>query len=201
MPSRRRFLGAAGLLAVAGCLSAPSAPSDRTTGEPADAGPTTERGTTAEPVRGDAPEVSVERTVDEDDYRYVAANDTVRYPAAKSGDTVVQYGYEPFADWARVEGASAAADRVSSLLAERLPDAETLSVMTSTRGEQDGLRLTVALTTHLDRDGDVLSEPSVRRSEVVRAAPHSATATVHFAGRTHTETYPVCVAERTIQNE
>lgn len=215
MPSRRRFLGAAGLFAVAGCLSAPSTGGDptATTGkssteresttadETTEPAPTTERGTTPEPVRGDAAEATVERTVEDDDYQYVESNDTVRYPALMSGDTVVEYAYEPFEDWGRVEGASVAAEHVRSLLEKRVPDAETLTVAMSNRGEQDGLRLSVSLTTHLDRDGEVLSEPSVSRSEVVESTPRSATATVYFAGRTHTETYPVYVREATIQNE
>lgn len=159
---------------------------------------TRERGTTDGPVRGGASRASVDREVTDDDFAYVEENDTVRYPAARAGETVVEYGYEPFDDWGDVEGASTAAGHVRSLLTDRLPSADSLSVAVSYR--DDGLRLSVFLTTHLARDGDVISEPSVSRPEVVAATPHSVTATVRFAGRTHTETYPVYVQERTKQN-
>ncbi|MCD2199724.1 hypothetical protein LPA44_07420 [Halobacterium sp. KA-4] len=198
MPSRRRLLGlvAAGTLPFAGCLSAPS-DADRTTTEPSTPSTTTER----EPVRGGAAEASVERTITDEEYQYVESNDTVRYPATMAGDEVVEYDYEPFEEWGHIQGASVAAEYLRSLLDQRLPEAETLSVPVSSRGEQDGLRLVAALTTHLARDGDVLSEPSVSRYEVIRATPHTVDATIHFAGRTYTDRYPVYVEERTIQNE
>ncbi|MCG1003487.1 MULTISPECIES: hypothetical protein [Halobacterium] len=198
MPSRRRVLGlvAAGTLPVAGCLSAPD-DADPTATEP----PTTSSPTEREPVRGGAAEATVERTVTDDDYRYVESNDTVRYPATMAGEEVVDYAYEPFEEWGHVEGASVAAEYVRSLLDERLSGDETPTVGVSTRGEQDGLRITVALTTHLSRDGEVLWEPAASRPEAVRATPHTVDATIHFAGRTHEDRYPVYVTERTIQNE
>jgi len=199
MPSRRRLLGlvAAGTLPFAGCLSAPSDADPTTTDSSTTSATTTERG----PVRGGAAEATVERTITDDDYQYVESNDTVRYPATMAGEQVIDYGYEPFEEWGHVEGASVAAEYVRSLLDERLPEAETLSVPVSSRGEQEGLRLVATLTTHLDRDGDVISEPAVSRYEAVRATPHSVDATIHFADRTHEDRYPVYVDERTIQNE
>ncbi|WP_353634074.1 hypothetical protein ABSL23_13245 [Halobacterium sp. NMX12-1] len=199
MPSRRRLLGlvAAGTLPFAGCLAAPSDADTTTTDSSTTSATTTERG----PVRGGAAEATVERTITDDDYQYVESNDTVRYPATMAGEEVIDYDYEPFEEWGHVEGASVAADYLHGLLDERLPEAETLSVSVSSRGEQEGVRLVATLTTHLARDGDVISEPAVSRHEAVRATPHSVAATIHFADRTHEDRYPVYVDERTIQNE
>lgn len=197
MPSRRRFLGfvAGGTLPVAGCLSTPNDASE-TTIEQSTASTTTER----EPVRGGAAEVSVERTITDEEYQYVESNDTVRYPATMAGDEVAEYDYLPFDEWGHFEGASVAAEYVRPLLDERLPDAEAVNVAVSTRGDQEGNQLRVSLRTHLARDGDVISEPSVSRSEVVEATPHTVDAMIHFAERTYTDTYPVYVEERTVQN-
>lgn len=199
MPSRRRLIGlvAAGTLPFAGCLAAPS-DADPTATEPeTTSATTTERG----PVRGGAAEATVERTITDDDYRYVESNDTVRYPATMAGEEVIDYGYEPFEQWGHVEGASVAAEYVRSLLDERLPGDETPTVGIDSRGEQDGFRIVVSLTTHLSRDGEVLWEPAASRHEAVRATPHTVAATIHFADRTHEDRYPVYVDERTIQNE
>lgn len=212
MPSRRRVLAlaATGTALTAGCLSpttsepdAATPSNDRTdaTTASADDEPTTGGDPATGPVRGGAAQASAEREVVDEDYEYVEGNDTVRYPATMSGDSVVDYGYEPFEEWAHVEGASVAADRVHSLLAERLSSTSSLSVAVGRRDDGDGLRLAVSLTTHLDRDGDVISEPSVSRAAAVRATPHTVSATVHFAGRTHTDTYPVYVRRMTIQNQ
>ncbi|MGB9965329.1 hypothetical protein [Halobacterium hubeiense] len=201
MPSRRRVLGlvAAGTLPVAGCLAAPSDPAVTTTD--ASATDTTTTATEREPVRGGAAEATVERTVTDADYRYVESNDTVRYPSTMAGEEVVEYDYEPFEEWGHVEGASVAAEYVRSLLDERLSGEETPTVGISTRGEQDGFRIVVSLTTRLSRDGEVLSEPAASRHEVTRATPHTVDATVQVAGRAHEDSYPVYVTERTVQNE
>ncbi|MFB6270385.1 MAG: hypothetical protein ABEH83_10600, partial [Halobacterium sp.] len=143
----------------------------------------------------------VERTVVNEEYEYVESNDTVRFPAARSGGTVVQYEYEPFDEWAAVEGASVAATRVRARLSGRVGASDAISVAIGSPEDSDRLRVTVMLYTHLDREGDVISEPSVSRSAVAAAAPRSVTVTLHFADRTHTDTYPVYVGTAIMQNE
>jgi hypothetical protein len=207
MPSRRRVLefAATGTALAAGCLTtSDDAPTT------SDAAPTTsdaatptgsERDSPDGPERGDAEAVSVDRTVVDESYEYVESNETVRYPAVNSGGTVVEYGYEPFEEWAYVEGASTAARRVGSLLADRLPSTDGLPVGMGQRDESTEIRVAVSLRTHLDRDGDVISEPAVSLPEVVAETPQSITATLHFAGRTETNTYPVYVREAILRNQ
>lgn len=143
--------------------------------------------------------MTVEKTISDPDYEYVASNDTVRYPAAMSGDTVVRYGYEPFDDWAYTEGAFVAGSAVGARVRERVEASAGLSVGVSS-GEGDALVPHVTLQTHLDREGTVLSKPEVAFSAVVDATPKRVTTTVSFAGKSRTNEYAPQVVQRTIQN-
>ncbi|NHN43051.1 hypothetical protein G9C85_15650 [Halorubellus sp. JP-L1] len=202
MPSRRAVLRATGAvtaasaaMASAGCLSGPlgSTPVEPTT--------TTAASDTTEPsgpVRGEADEIAVEETIAAEKYEYVASNDTVRYPAAKSGGEVVEYGHQPFEEWTEVEGASVAARDVLSRLERALSSSDGVGAGIR-RFDGGEFGVSVDVETVLDRDGEVVSEPAVEFPAVVDATPRGARATVHFAGRTGTHEYPVYVSAVTLR--
>lgn len=220
--SRRRLLaGAGGLVAaLAGCLSsAPGGPGggasespDETTStrtattETATTETTTEE--TPQTTAADYPEtVEVTTTVDRDGLKYVESNDTVRYVAYlrtdRSGETPTRepiYEHISFDEWAETECASAAAKRVNEVMAQRLGgDADGISAGITA---EDGERVVfVAHQTLLNRDGEVISEPSVSYERVERVAPERVEVTLSFAGRTRECTVAVTTREETIQQQ
>jgi len=229
MPSRRRFLGslALGGGALAGCVN--RAPTDAESADGNAATTATDPATTAGssptatvdpttdalaaaseddsgPLRPDGDPISVERTITDPDLDYLPEEDAVRYPAyyrrtgrGPDGQPTRTTVYEttPFADWAATETASVAADEVSAVADERLAGDPTLSVgITNREGE---MAVTAELTTTLNRDGTVVSEPSTDFERVVAAVPRSVDTTIHFEGETATRTVPVWVGEMTIQ--
>jgi hypothetical protein len=229
MPSRRRFLGslALGGVALAGCVN--RAPTDAESADRNAATTATDPATTAGssptatvdpttdalaaaseddsgPLRPDGDPISVERTITDPELDYLPEEDAVRYPAyyrrtgrGPDGQPTRTTVYEttPFADWAATETASVAADEVSAVADERLAGDPTLSVgITNREGE---MAVTAELTTTLNRDGTVVSEPSTDFERVVAAVPRSVDTTIHFEGETATRTVPVWVGEMTIQ--
>jgi hypothetical protein len=194
---------------LASTTTAPTAPSSTTTADPAEGLLTegaertaTDRG----PLRPDGDPVSAERTITDPDLDYLPEQDAVRYPAyykttgrGPEGQPTRTTLYEttPFADWAATETASVAADRVSAVADERIDGDPTLSVgITKHEGE---MAVTAQLTTTLDREGTVVSEPSVDFERAVAAVPRSVDTTIHFEGQTAERTVPVWVSEMTIQ--
>lgn len=197
--SRRRLLSACGLLGAsfAGCLGrAPRSPTDD--------------GPTREPVRGAADPVTVERTVDDEELEYLEATDEVRYVAAyrhTNHDEVENaskperepvYETTPFERWGETECAHAAALEVGDIIENAFDGGANTSPGVTTR---DGKKVVEAdYHTHLDRDGDVISKPSVEFERVVEVTPRSVTATVSLEGHEHADTVPVFVRRATIQN-
>lgn len=227
MPSRRRFLGALALGgALAGCVN--RAPSDEatdtgvdtrtypeqvTTSTPTDsptATPTDALAAASEddrgPLRPEGEPVSVERTITDPDLEYLPDQDAVRYPAyykrtgrGPDGQPTRTTLYEttPFADWAATETASVAAEEVDAIADERIAGDPTLSVgITNRDGE---VAVTAQLTTVLNREGTVVSEPGTDFERVVAAVPRSVDTTIHFEGQTAGRTVPVWVGEMTVQ--
>jgi hypothetical protein len=231
MPSRRRFLGAlafGGLLA--GCVNrAPTDGAADPGGDPATApeptpasSPTdapTETATPTDalaaaseddrgPLRPEGESVAVERTISDPDLDYLPEQDAVRYPAyykrtgrGPDGQPTRTTLYEttPFEDWAATETASVAADEVSAVADERIDGEPTLSVGITKREER--MAVTAELTTTLNREGTVVSEPSTDFERVVAAVPRSVDTTIHFEGQTAERTVPVWVGEMTMQYE
>jgi len=198
MLSRRQFLGATATtaaVATAGCLGSFDAGGD---GPTTDETPTTNATTTAalspgEQTRGEAKPVSTTETITADRYEYVEANDTVRYPATRSGGEVSSYGYSAFGRWAKVEGASAAGPAILGRLDSRLESMASISAGFGSREESDQLSVYVAHVTLQDRSGSVIDEPEVPIGRVVAETPRSVEVTIEFAGNSGTHSYPVFV--------
>jgi len=206
MPSRRQFLGATAtgaVVATAGCLGSFETGDD---GPTTDESPTTSATTSAalspgEQIQGEAESISTTETVTDDQYEYVEANDTVRYPATMSGGEVASYGYSTFEEWTEVEGASAGSLAVLDRLESRLESTASISAGIGTPDVADGLAVTVSYETLKNREGEVIEEPDVPVRRVVAETPHSFEATVEFAGRSETHSYPVFVWKTVLQQE
>ncbi|WP_232688745.1 hypothetical protein [Halobacterium zhouii] len=217
MSSRRQFLRNAavalgGSVATAGCTNVPASSGDpdetlpSTSSTPETSSETmtatsTDSTTTARDrrriVRGEADPITVEETITDSKYVYVESNDTVRYSAISSGDGVLEYGYESFDDWARGEGAGIATHAVYDHVDERV-DGRYGGGYGS--GPDGSAVITLRVTTRVDSDGNVVSEPEVSFAELVAVAPRSVTSTIHFAGHTATPTHEVWVRHVVRQN-
>lgn len=187
--------------------TATDAPADEAAGE----GETSERHPdTSEPVRGGAESITVDRTVTDDDQEYLEDEHAVEYVAAcrHTNQTEIERGepperepvYEttPFEDWATTECASAGADAVGSRIRARIEADPGLGVGITTRDED--LAISVSQTTLLDRDGEVVSEPSVPFERIVAVTPRTVDATVRLAGQEYSKAVSVWVEKQTARN-
>lgn len=226
--TRRHVLAglALGGTALAGCLSRPPGSRDATddetdspdsppqsTGSPTHGtdSPTTETDesdadTSRGPVRPDGDPVTAERTVTDSDLDYLPDEHAVKYPAyyertgrGPDGEPTRTAIYEttPFEDWAVTECASVGAQKISRVVDSRVDGDPHLSVGISTR--DDRLILGADQTTTKNREGEVVSAPTVEFDRVVAVTPRAVTATVHLEDQTHTATIPVWVGETTIR--
>ncbi|WP_135824408.1 hypothetical protein [Halorussus ruber] len=207
--SRRRLLAAsAGLVAsVSGCLSSlgDGGLEGVDSSDDVSEAETTESRTPTTTSREYADTVEVTTTIRRDDLEYVESNDTVRYVAGwqtnHSGETPTRqpvYSTVPFERWVETECASAAAERVGEVLAERLDgnDDGIATGVTTETGEKTAL---VEHQTRLDPEGDLISKPSVSYRRVKRVAPETVVVELTFAGRTRTCGVPVTTREATIR--
>jgi hypothetical protein len=208
--SRRHLLVAsAGLVAsFSGCLSSVGDDTQSDTPESA-RGESNEsvasRPTTTDRTHPDT--VRASATIRRDDLEYVASNDTVRYVAAwrtnRSGETPTRkpiYETIPFEEWAETECASAAARRVGEAIDERLGGPHD-GVTTGVTTEESERTVLVEHQTLVDRDGEVVSEPSVSYRRVRRVAPERAIVEVTFAGQTRECEVPVTTRQATIRQQ
>ena len=196
MPSRRHYLGfaaSAAAVATAGCVSALGSDEEPTNSADTSTLAANER------TRGEADSITVERTITDSSYEYVSENDTVRYPAERSGGDVAEYGHKPFDDWAYIEAASVASRVVWQQLESRLESMAFLRVGKHA-SEESTVDIGVVHRTEVDDSGTVINEPDVPVSRVVEAAPRSVTVTVEFAGKTATNEYSVFVLNEVVES-
>ena len=222
--SRRRLLSALALSApFGGCLArAPRADRGTETTESTVGTPTTTEPTRTETTMNDPYETkraigeptSVEKTVEDENLEYIEETDEVRYVAGwrAPSDEAIENGSKPerepvydtvpFERWARVECLSIGAKAVYGALGERLDGGtKGLSVGFGRVEGQSESRIHVSVETLLDREGDVISEPSVEFEEIVAATPRTVEVTFSFAGKERSCTEPAFVNERTIQEQ
>jgi hypothetical protein len=210
-------LGATATVGLAGCLDrgqsgVPVPETDATTTEPNETTPetttegktttdTTETTTDEQPsdfvrCRGDP--VSVERTVtdepgyDEDDMEYFSENETIRYVAARSGDEPALFETISFDEWASIECAEAALERVREVTTDRLGTDEFGSGMgvPPDVAETEDLVVRLHVATHVE-DGETVKTPTLSRDELAAVAPRTVEATVSLEGEEFSRTVPV----------
>ena len=85
-------------------------------------------------------------------------------------------------------------EAVLPAIADRV-DGEPTGIGKGVRGVSFGLAITVSATTTRDRDGAVVSEPTLSVERLVGVTPATVSATIAFDGREHTRHVPVFVEE------
>ena len=191
--SRRYLLGGCGAVFVSlgGCVSL---------------GVKSRSDTTTIPMQDYSDTISVTKTIEREEIEYLPENDSVRYVARSRGvnrdeDASLEresvYETIPFEEWAETECAHVGAKAVSSAMKRRLGTADGLVAGVT---HENGRRIiSLDHQTMLDRDGDVVTKPSVTYERVKRAAPTRVRATISLAGRKHTAMVPVKTGKTTIQ--
>jgi len=182
---------ATALSLFAGCLSdAPTGSdgSDRTM--PASRGPT----------RGESDVQPAVETVESDDtVEYLADEHAVRYVArwrnegrGEDGEPTREPGYEtvPFEEWAEIECVEAAGRAAADHVGEEL-GATGVGAGISNAVDGEELAAVLAIETELDRDGEVVREPSVDFDALVATTPASVDATYVLADQAHRMDVPV----------
>jgi hypothetical protein len=190
MPSRRRFLAFAATAtasALAGCTA--EVPTGDTT---VDTPPSSLDEGDRVRARGSA--ISAERELSVDDgNEYVESNETIRYPATKSGGEVESYGHISVDEWMPLETMFVADQAVHAHLESELSSTEWLSVYGTERGGPE-TELDVVHTTYEIEDGPD-DEPAIPAAELVSVTPRAVDVTGHFRDETVTQTYPVFVVK------
>ena len=190
MPSRRRFLAFAATAtasALAGC-TAEVPTGDGTVNTPPSSLDDGDR------VRASAPPISVERDLSVDDgNEYVESNETIRFPATKSGGEVESYGHISVDDWMPLEAMFVADQAVYAHLESELSSLQWITVHGTERGGPE-TELEVVHTTYEIEDGPD-DEPAVPAAELVSVTPRAVDVTVHFHNETVSRTYPVFVVK------
>lgn len=192
--TRRRAVATAGALVagLTGCVAADG-------GDAARAYDRTQNGDRRGPRQGRAEPMILEDAVvvDDPDLELSPGNDTVRFPALMSDDGVVEYGTMSFGRWSRIECAEAGLDPVWDRVHARLGD-DAVGLGRGLRSTLPGLVVELSLTTVLDGDGNVRSEPTVSFERVLDVTPPSVRVTVSLDGQEATHTIPVQVVTETV---
>lgn len=184
MPSRRHFLATVVAVGAAGCtVRAPSA--STTTVASLDDG---------DRVRGRGDELSVDRERSPDDGQsYVPSNETVRYPATRSGGEVDSYGHIAVEEWLQLEAAFVAERAIHAHLDDRLRSTKRLPVSATARGGPE-TELDVVHATYENADGPN-DDPAVSAADLVSETPRTVSVSVRFDGRAATRSYPIFVVK------
>lgn len=103
-------------------------------------------------------------------------------------------GTEPFGEWVRRTTFEHAAETVVPVVEDRLGEADA-GLGRGIRSLVFGLLVTVDYSVTRNREGAVVSEPSVSFDRVLSVAPRRVTVTVEVDGRTEVREVPVAVAE------
>lgn len=171
---------------------------------------------------GRAEPVSVEDEVDPAaGTEYLPEDHAIRYVAYRRAhdedppERDSAYETQPFEEWARSKCANLGHQRVTEVVESRFESDQSagfswgrLRDAEESEDDSDGddtdenddadyvkLAVKVEIGTMCDRDGSIISEPTIEFEALRELTPESVTATVHFAGQTHTATFPVVVEE------
>ncbi|GGN86452.1 hypothetical protein [Haloarcula pellucida] len=132
--------------------------------------------------------VETTKTVDADAVTYLPDRDAVREDG----------GTEPFGEWVRWTAFEHAAERVVPTVEDRLDEPDA-GLGRGIRSLVFGLVVTVDYGTTRNRDGEVVSEPTVPLDRVLSVAPRTVTVTVELDGRSAVRGVPVAVEETATQ--
>ncbi|MFC4406890.1 twin-arginine translocation signal domain-containing protein [Haloarchaeobius iranensis] len=189
MPSRRTFLASVGTVVTltTGCLTTLDSGGTPTTFEP------------GHRVRAEGEPVTTETEIEDPELEYIESNDTVRYPEKKSGETIVEYGFISFDEWAHNESWHLARDAVVNQFRPPLSDREYIYVSSEEEpNEQEDV--VVHHVTVQEESDETVHEPEVGFFRLLSETPRTVTATVQFAGRGVTNEHRVFV-KRYSQND
>jgi hypothetical protein len=193
MRRRQALLGMATAIGFSGCVGSfvESTPTEPTS-DPSEDSSSNGRPESRGPVRGEN-EVDISTQVTETDssVEYFPKNDSVRFVAARSGDSAASYSTRDFEDWAVMQCASAARDPALEHVEEELGKSVG-------GGVGDG-EVYVSISFQLDRNGNITSRPSVEFDELVAATPRTVQVTYELEDRKQTCAIPVYAEQQVVQ--
>lgn len=137
---------------------------------------------------------SIEQTITDDAVAYHDSTDTVEWPRGAGTTTS-----EPFEYWAHRKTAVVGSDVVLETIQDRI-GTELSGVGKGASGELVGMVISVMIGTHYARDGSVISEPAISKSELIDVAPRTVRVTISLDGREYSRAVPVFVEEADTYN-
>lgn len=188
MPSRRRVLALAATAAVTGgCLGGPR---PGATTPPPPPAPLTD----GERRRATGATLSLAEDLSlEPSHEYLAANETIRYPATNAGSAPTSAGHIDLDEWMHLEAMAVAKRAVHRHLDAELSSTRWITVQGTARGGP-ATELEVVHLTYENQDGPD-DTPPVAASALVSTTPQTVDITVRFKGEASSLQYPVFVAK------
>lgn len=163
------------------------------------------------PVRAENDAVPSVRSVEDDETLELTENGTVRFVAAwrhtnheerQEGEPPERepvYETSEWENWAEIQAVTAAQAKASGYAADELDVDDVGGAVSSSISDGEGVDAVVSTTTTLDREGDVVGEPSVAFDDLVTATPHAVEVTYVMEERTYETTVPVYVEHTVAQ--
>lgn len=183
---------------LSGCITTPTESSQtEPTTEPSENSSSSSQESRPEskgPVRGKN-EVNISIRVNETDasVEYFPENDSVRFVSHRSGDSAAKYSTRDFEEWAQIQCASAAKDPAMRHVEQELGE--------QVGGSVGGEEVYVTIVTHLNREGNVTSQPNISFDELVATTPKIIEVTYVLEVRERTCEVPVYAEHEVWQDD
>lgn len=127
----------------------------------------------------------------QDEFEYIPSNDTIRYPAKRSGGEVIEYAYAPYEHWAESEAQSGAINTAENVYSPPISKRHNLWVERAPQETPRDHR--VVYVQKVNDEGTVVEEPSVDLQSVIQDIPTSVKATIEYDGNSDEYTFPFYV--------
>lgn len=139
--------------------------------------------------RGESSPMNIVRNTTHSGDEYVPQNDTVRYLATKSEGAPDEYRYAEFEEWAHVEAAEYAVNRLQTDLHREFNDLHLVSVSIVATGN-NALQVVVTHRTEVNDTGEIVESPPASVNELLDLMPKRIESEVHLGNETYAGTYP-----------
>ncbi|ELZ79478.1 hypothetical protein KU306_02985 [Haloferax larsenii] len=166
------------------------------------------------PTRGEGPADISTRTVEDDEnVSYLPQEDAVRYIAGwqRTNDEEAEhretskrepvYETTPFERWGETQCLSAGAQAAATYVQESLSHDDTVRAGVMNIGKDEDRVAFVAVRAVLDRNGDVISNPTIDFPTFVTMTPRSVDVTYALGEQEFEHTVPVYARKRVVQQQ
>lgn len=129
----------------------------------------------------------------EGDFEYFPSNDTIRYPAKRSGGEVIEYDFGPYEHWAEQEAHDAAINAAGNVFSPAISQRNDVWVEAAPWETSKRRDLRVVYLEKVNDEGDVVEEPSIDLQSLIQEVPTTVEVTIKYDGNMDEYIFPVYV--------